>query len=50
MIVQRAAGPLRVTARTRGKSWIYQWGRGRNQWINALDEWASWTIHKAAAR
>ncbi|WP_433539857.1 hypothetical protein ACQP10_25480 [Streptosporangium sandarakinum] len=41
---------LRVTARRLGDDWVYQWGRGRNQWIDALDHKAAQTIRKAAAR
>ncbi|MGW5490306.1 hypothetical protein ACWEU6_37845 [Streptosporangium sandarakinum] len=42
--------PVRVIAYRFGEHWIYQWGRGRNQWIGALDPEAAQEIRKAAAR
>ncbi|GGQ15913.1 hypothetical protein [Streptosporangium pseudovulgare] len=42
--------PVRVIAYRFGEYWIYQWGRGRNQRIGALDQEAAQEIRKAAAR
>lgn len=50
LTAQGTRRPLRVIARRLGQDWIYQWGRGRNQWIDALDQGAAQTIRKAAAR
>ncbi|WP_165781084.1 hypothetical protein [Streptosporangium minutum] len=50
LTAQGGRRPVRVTARKLGQDWIYQWGRGRNQWIDALDHRAAQTIRKAAAR
>lgn len=50
VIVVRAVGPLRVIAKRRAGLWVYSWGRGRNQWIDALDGDAVRDIHKAAVR
>ncbi|MGV9600931.1 hypothetical protein ACWDR1_30150 [Streptosporangium sandarakinum] len=50
LTAQGARRPVRVTARRLGQDWIYQWGRGRNQWIDAFDQEAAQTIRKAAGR
>ncbi|WP_329090143.1 MULTISPECIES: hypothetical protein [unclassified Streptosporangium] len=48
--VLRESGALRVLALARGKKWVFMWGRGRSQWIAALDEDAVRHIHEAATR
>lgn len=50
VVVPRAAGPLRVIATLRAELWIYSWGRGHTQWIDALAGDAARDIHKAAVR
>ncbi|WP_436761130.1 hypothetical protein [Streptosporangium sp. V21-05] len=46
----RESGALRVLALARGKKWVFAWGRGRTQWIAALDEDAVRRTCEAATR
>lgn len=48
--VRRESGPVRVLALLRGKKWVFAWGRGRHQWIEAFDEEAVRRIHEVVAR
>lgn len=46
--IPRAIGPLHVRAFMRSRQWVFTWGRGRRQWIFALDERAPARISQLA--
>jgi hypothetical protein len=48
VLVRRAADPLRVRATLRGGRWIFSWGRGRTQWVDALHRQAARHVQEAA--
>lgn len=48
VVVRRASDPLRVRATLRGGHWIFTWGRGRGQWVDALHRQAAAHIREAA--
>lgn len=46
--VPRASGPLLVRAALEGERWIFTWGRGRDRWVDALDESAPERVWEVA--
>ncbi|WP_326641029.1 hypothetical protein OG884_00580 [Streptosporangium sp. NBC_01755] len=50
VVMPRAVGDLRVTALFQHGGWIFTWGRGRTQRVDAFSEDAVRRILKAAAR
>ncbi|GAA3068183.1 hypothetical protein GCM10017600_21010 [Streptosporangium carneum] len=48
LIVQQASGPLRIAATKRDRKWVFTWGRGPDQWVHALDEYAALRIRQVA--
>jgi hypothetical protein len=48
VLVRQVPDPLRVRATLRDERWIFNWGRGRGQWVDALHRQASAHIREAA--
>ena len=46
--IPRASGPLWVRASLRGGRWVFTWGRGREQWVDAQDAAASERVWEVA--
>ncbi|GLW09544.1 hypothetical protein Misp01_46730 [Microtetraspora sp. NBRC 13810] len=45
-----AGSSMRVVARPRGDVWELVWGRGRNQWVDASEQYAARLVRQAALR
>lgn len=44
VVVRRESGRLRILAVVRRRRWVFTWGRGRTQCVEALDGSAAWQI------
>ena len=46
--VRRASGPLLIRAALQDERWVFTWGRGRDRWVDALDECAPERVWEVA--
>lgn len=46
--IWRGSRPLLVRATLQGERWVFTWGRGRDRWVDALDEYAPERVWEVA--